>query len=295
MKLHILLSYAYRKTIDFWLKKHDFSNIVLMVDSGAFTVWKSGGSIDINSYINYLKSNIVPNVKEYSAIQLDVIGNAKETRINLIKMCESGLNILPVFTKGEKYEELEELYKYSDYVCCGGLVGSQTDTYIKYLMEKTKGRKIHLLGYGKQKQLKTLQPYSADVSNILDFFRFGKFSHWDKKRAILITVDALTFYNLNYKNSLVTDVSKFKKSCLNTRYKQRHNSTADHNSTAILVIIQQYVLQAVYFYYIHNVKLYFSISSWEVLFSIYMDKIIKSKEVQDYIKLCSTISQKGNV
>jgi hypothetical protein len=192
---------------------------------------------------------------------------------------------LPVFTKGEKYSELNELYKYNNYICCGGLVGSQSDTYVKHLMKITHKNKIHLLGYGKQQQLKTLKPYSADVSNILSFFRFGTFSIWDKSKNFLLNIDPLTFFNKTYNNSLVTDVAKYKKSCF-TRCSGRLGLV--HESTAILVIIQQYILQAVYFYYMHNVRLYLSVSSLETVFACYIDMVLQSKEIQEYIKELKT-------
>jgi len=257
-----------------------------MVDSGAFTVWKSGGKVDIDNYISYLKNNIAPAVKNYSAIQLDVIGDPAQTRKNLDKMCESGLNILPVFTKGEKYGELNELYKYNDYICCGGLVGSQADTYVKHLMKITDKNKIHLLGYGKQQQLKKLKPYSADVSNIISFFRFGVFSIWDKSKNLLLKIDPLTFFNETCNNSLVTDITRYKKSCF-TRCSKRSSGIV-HESTAILVIIQQYILQAVYFYYIHNVRLYLSVSDPGIIFPCYTEMVMQSKEIQEYIKELKT-------
>jgi len=276
------LSYAYRPVIDFWLKNHSFKNTVLMVDSGAFTNWQLGKKIDINDYVNYLKNDVAPTVQNYSAIQLDVIGEPVQTRKNLDKMCNENLNILPVFTKGEKYSELKELYKYNDYICCGGLVGSQADTYINHLMKISPQSKLHLLGYGKQRQLKLLKPYSADVTNILDFFKFGKFSLWNKSKCLLFIIDPLEFFNLTCDNSLVTDIKKYKKSCFTRCRFGEHKG--QHESTALLVVIQQYLLQAVYFYYVHNVRLYFSISSHGIIFSRYMEIVMQSKEVQDYIK-----------
>lgn len=80
---------------------------------------------------------------------------------------------MPVFTRGEDPAYLDELYKVSDCVAIGGLVGTgNTPGYVKFIMRHAKGRKVHLLGYA-GKAILSFRPYSCDSSSH-DAARFGR-------------------------------------------------------------------------------------------------------------------------
>ena len=121
-KLNILVAFPYfSQSIFKSLSEKDPSTFRLIVDSGAFTAWNTGKNINFNDYLKFLKT--IPNNWDYKAVQLDVFGNAEATYINYIKMLQLGFkDIMPVFTRGDSLERLEEFYTYTDYIMFGGIV-----------------------------------------------------------------------------------------------------------------------------------------------------------------------------
>lgn len=105
----------------------------LLVDNGAYTVWKKAGIIDINQYLEFLNSNIdyidyaisldkIPghyqSVKRYP----DIICAAEETYKNYLYMREKisdPKKLLPVFHQDEPFEYLQRYLEFDDitYIC----------------------------------------------------------------------------------------------------------------------------------------------------------------------------------
>jgi len=86
--------------------------INLMLDSGAFSAWTQGKSIDLDVYCDYIERN-----QEWigSYVALDVI-NPKDPNAaaaasfeNLIKMRKRGLRPIPVFHVGERFDWLHRM------------------------------------------------------------------------------------------------------------------------------------------------------------------------------------------
>lgn len=83
-----------------------------MLDSGAFSAWSLGKSIDFDAYCTYIERN-QEWIGDYVA--LDVI-NPKDTKAaaeasfdNLVKMRKRGLRPLPVFHVGESFDWLHRM------------------------------------------------------------------------------------------------------------------------------------------------------------------------------------------
>jgi len=173
-KLNILVAFPYfTKSV-----KNFFDNINpdvfrLIIDSGAYSVYNSNKKVDMNEYVNFLKN--IPNEWNYKAVQLDVFGDAKQTYDNLKYMLDKDLDVMPVFTRGDSLERLEEYYTYTDYIMFGGIVvGGQNINYIKWFCQKNKGRKAHWLGFNNTKFIKYFKPESVDSSTIWNGQRFGR-------------------------------------------------------------------------------------------------------------------------
>lgn len=86
----ILVSYAY--SLEPFVKVKDKSKYRdVMLDSGAFSAWKSGKVIEIGKYIEdcFKIKQRHPDIKEI--IALDVIGDAKASMRNAIRMKEAGM------------------------------------------------------------------------------------------------------------------------------------------------------------------------------------------------------------
>ena len=96
-----------------------YEDTEIMLDSGAFSVWNMGKTIDIYKYIEFIKEN---NIEIY--FNLDVIGDVEGTKKNQKIMEDNGLKPIPVFHYGEPFEYLDWLVKQGyTYIGIGGTVG----------------------------------------------------------------------------------------------------------------------------------------------------------------------------
>ncbi len=170
-KLNILIAYPYlvKTGIDFLLERQDQFRFVL--DSGAFTAWKAGNEIKLDDYCRFIES--LP-FTPWRYFTLDVIGDADKTVENYEIMLSRGFKPVPIFTRGEKIEMLDEYYKTSDIVALGGLVGTRGNKgFVNGLMKHIAGRKCHLLGFTSIDYLKEYKPYMCDSSSWKSAMRYG--------------------------------------------------------------------------------------------------------------------------
>lgn len=177
--LPVLISYAYEKCFQ-WDKIKEYApRLNLLIDCGAFTVHKKGKVIKMEEYYDFLYS-LDFEIIDYFA--LDSIGDPIQTFKNFIKMKEDGFDPLPIFTRGDTLEQLEEYFKYSDIVALGGLwAGGENDPgYVKWITEEGfRGRKIHWLGFAMQNLMYHYKPYSVDTSNWKTGLRYGNIKIYD--------------------------------------------------------------------------------------------------------------------
>ncbi len=153
-----------------WLtaNKHD---IQFILDSGAFTAWKAGKPISLDSYCKFIESlPIVP----WRYFALDVIGDPVATVKNYEIMLRRGFNPIPIFTRGESIKLLDDYYKNSEVVAIGGLVGTPKNKgFIKGIMEHIGTRKTHWLGFTNPEFITHYKPYMCDSSSWEMGGRFG--------------------------------------------------------------------------------------------------------------------------
>lgn len=171
-KLNLLVSYSFfnPNVSQFFLNNQDTTRFVL--DSGAFTAWKAGKPIHLDTYCKFLES--LP-VKPWRYFALDVIGNPDATMKNYQIMLSRGFNPIPVFTRGDELSVIDEYYKTSDVVGLGGLVGTQNNKgYVKSLMSIIGDRKTHWLGFTNIDFIRHYKPYMCDSSTISSGVRFGE-------------------------------------------------------------------------------------------------------------------------
>jgi len=169
-KLNILVAFPYfSQGIYRFLSEKDPSTFRLIVDSGAFTAWNTGREIRLDDYMKFLKS--IPSHWDYKAVQLDVFGNPDGTYENYHRMLDAGFeDIMPVFTRGDSLERLEEFYSHTDYIMFGGIViGGENRNYVKWFCEVNKGRDAHWLGFVNVPFIKHYRPKSVDSSTLYNF------------------------------------------------------------------------------------------------------------------------------
>ena len=88
-------------------------------DSGAFSAFAAGATIDLDAYAAWLKQH-----GERFAVyaNLDVIGNPQATWDNQRRLEDRGLTPLPVFHTGESFDWLERYCETYPYIALGGMV-----------------------------------------------------------------------------------------------------------------------------------------------------------------------------
>lgn len=122
-----LMSYADLKNNTYHIMDHfnlhkesTMSKVNLFLDSGAFSAFSQGITIDIQEYIQFIEK-----YKEHLEVYavLDVIGDPRKTYLNQITMEKAGLNPLPCFHYGEDVSWLDRyLSRGYEYIALGGMV-----------------------------------------------------------------------------------------------------------------------------------------------------------------------------
>lgn len=169
-KLNLLVAYPYMKK-DILEELKVTRDLRLLIDSGAFTAWKAGSSINVDDYCTFLESlGSLP----WRYFMLDVIGDPAATMKNYELMLKRGFKPIPIFTRGESVSVLEDYYKTSDVVGIGGLVGTRGNKgFVKGIMKHVGDRKVHWLGFSGLPFINAYRPYMCDSSSWASSVRFG--------------------------------------------------------------------------------------------------------------------------
>lgn len=178
-RINLLVAYPYfKRDIYDYLLQQDPADFRLMVDSGAFTAWKQGSEVDLKAYCDFIKG--LPPQWDVRAVQLDKMHDPEGTARNLQTMLDAGVqNVMPVFTRGDKPENLEAMYSISDYILLGGVAqGEGNAAYVKWFSEVNQGRKVHWLGFVKMPFIQKYKPTSVDSSSPNGTARFGNLSYY---------------------------------------------------------------------------------------------------------------------
>jgi hypothetical protein len=160
------------------LKKENKVDVFL--DSGAFSSYSLGVSINLQDYINYIHAHI-NDVTVYAV--LDDIRDPRKTWENQAEMERQGLHPLPVYHTGEPREFLYRAMKY-EYFGFGGIALAITklrlqvcDELFKILCPESNGyrpmNKVHAFGCTHIYLLTRYPWYSADSTSWVLSSRFG--------------------------------------------------------------------------------------------------------------------------
>jgi hypothetical protein len=182
---HILESYHYVGKQTF--VDHMRSNgAKVFIDSGAFSAYTLGVSIDLPTYCNYIKRNrdiIRCEDGVYMASVLDGIGDPLETWRNQQWMEQLGAKPLPCFHANEDERYLEWYVQKYEYITLGGMVGASTKQLMnwldriwdRYLVDGS-GRprlKVHGFGITAIPLMERYPWYSCDSSSWIQSAAFG--------------------------------------------------------------------------------------------------------------------------
>jgi len=177
-KLNLLVAYPYmKKPVIEKLVEHG-DKIRFLLDSGAFTAWKSGKPIDLDDYCRFIEK--LP-IKPWRYFTLDVIGDPHASMKNYQTMLDRGFNPIPIFTRGEDVSVIEDYYKTSDVVGLGGLVGTpKNKAFVNAVMRKVAGRRVHWLGFTSTDYIKHYRPYMCDSSSWVMSLTYASLALYDR-------------------------------------------------------------------------------------------------------------------
>jgi hypothetical protein len=167
---YFMCSYANKPSRNVINLIKSYEGTELMLDSGAFTVWKQGETIDIYQYINFIKNN---DIDVY--FNLDVIGDVEGTKKNQKIMGDNGLNPIPVFHYGEPFEYLDWLVKQGyEYIGLRGTVGKtvqQRKEFFDEVFRRHPDIDYHALGVGAKGLVEGYSWFSVDSTTWLTPFK----------------------------------------------------------------------------------------------------------------------------
>ena len=140
----------------------------MFLDSGAFTAFTKGKTIDIDEYIAFIKqTKKLWNI--YAG--LDVIGNAAASSKNMRYMESKGLSPLPTFHFQSPEKDLKKLIDNYPYIALGGLVPiarqrSMIQAWLDYCFSIIKtNTRVHGFGVNSFHIMKRYPFYSVDASS----------------------------------------------------------------------------------------------------------------------------------
>ncbi len=177
-KFNILISYAHLKSSDYiktLLLK--YPGLRIMIDSGAFTMFHSSNPklyshVNVKDHISFMER--IREIREETGgdvrcVGLDVVGNPEKTKENYKITKKSGVDFIPVFTRGASLQDLDWLLDKEEYICIGNVGASRMRNNVERFMAllvKKYGLKtfqrFHLLGYTRLRRLPVLKPRSVD-------------------------------------------------------------------------------------------------------------------------------------
>lgn len=177
MGLLRLMSYANEpKYIDEWIAKGGGAR--LFADSGAFSVYKRGITIEIDTFIDWVNERI-ENLQWVA--QLDVIGDGVKSWQNYLYMCnkvKQPEKVIAVYHRGQPIQLLHDLLAYQpriDIMALGGMAWATPQERVKWIdmmfryikASPNPNIKVHAFGMTSLKLLEQFSWYSADSSTWL--------------------------------------------------------------------------------------------------------------------------------
>jgi len=168
-----LVSFYYPQQLDKLLKQSkDWS---FFVDSGAYSAYNSGVTIDIDDYIAFIKE--ISSFVEISA-SLDVLGDPEQSMKNYLYMMDAGVDVWPTYHFGEPTSFLDSYVEITNSICVGGVAGTgitpkSIQENLKLIYSRYPYLKIHVFGVNSFSSMLGLPIYSVDALTWRSGSRFG--------------------------------------------------------------------------------------------------------------------------
>jgi hypothetical protein len=176
------VSYFYWKGFAQYRPRYAFRDYAL--DSGAYSAFTTGASIDLGIYIDFCLERLATDPQCTEVFSLDVIGDWKASLANTERMWAVGVPAIPVYHYGEPVSLLQQYASQSPKVALGGIVGMKGGAKLAWMEQcfaRVYPRRIHGLGVANETALMRLPFHSTDATNwILGPAGFGGYKSMAK-------------------------------------------------------------------------------------------------------------------
>ena len=185
-KVPVLVSFAYMPQALIATIQKNIDSLDLILDSGAFTAFNTGRTIELRDYMSFLNEIPFP-VRFY--FTLDSIGDPKRTDSNLVELQRKGFKPVPVFTRGQTRKDFER-YAERGLIGIGGIAGTADNAgYLLVLYETGvfANRDVLWLGFWDRDFLLHFKPYSCDTMSWISCARFARSWVYERRQLISFT------------------------------------------------------------------------------------------------------------
>lgn len=165
----LLVSYAYWKQFASQRARYAFRDYAL--DSGAYTVKNSGGTVDLGAFIAFCQERLATDPQCAEIFSLDVIGGDwRESERNCERLWAAGVPAIPTYHYGEPESVLLGLARQFPKLALGGLAGrnvslSAKTRWVQECFARVWPHRIHGFGMTGEALLMTVPFDSVDASN----------------------------------------------------------------------------------------------------------------------------------
>lgn len=162
----LLVSYVFFD--DFVKRRASYHFRDYMLDSGAYTVYKSGGVIDLDRYVDFCLALRQDDPQLCEIVSLDIIGDGPASRANVERMRRRGVEAMPVFHLGEDWGIFSEYCAGWDKVGLGCAWNRSLPARRRFFdraFALSWPKKLHSFGWVDRDMLLACPFHSADTSS----------------------------------------------------------------------------------------------------------------------------------
>jgi len=188
--VHLLIAYPF---LDLFLKNRAAFNLASWcMDSGAYSAWHSGTTIDIASFHAACKEHKGDLAEAFG---LDVIYDARNTRRNLERAWSDGIPAIPTFHQRERWEQLAWCCEHSDKVAISGKWKGRRKWIRSCFTRIPWPKRVHGFAMASMQELSIAPFDSVDAATwIRGPGQFGKWSGFTGKQ-LRKSIGSRRFYN----------------------------------------------------------------------------------------------------
>lgn len=193
----VLASFWYYRRADLTLLPHD---VPLILDSGAYSAFTSGGQVKLDEYAQWLEA--IPRPYDF-AFNLDVIGDSEASYRQWQQLREAGHTTVPVVHYGDRTPVLDRyLREGAQRVALSGAaiptLASKVEKWQAYMWRHIRDTEVnvpvHGLGVHMINRLAKFPWDSTDSSAFSMAWRFGRATLWTGRKWVRVDLDGHQMY-----------------------------------------------------------------------------------------------------